>query len=130
MKRLIAWGFILLCMLGLVGCGGSGESHTIEFTIPAGCTDAFVFSDVEISPQKNTLKISAGAGIASTEIIIKKVEGADETNGTPVTLKQREPVKVSVEKGMWYKIGVAGQNPNVVPMAVEVKVENADVRIR
>lgn len=127
MKRLIAWGFILLCMLGLVGCGGSGESHTIEFTIPAGCTDAFVFSDVEIFPQKNTLKISAGAGIASTEILLKKV---DETNGAPVTLEQREPIKVSVEKGMWYKIGVAGQNPNAAPMAVEVKVEHADVRIR
>ena len=130
MKRLIIFGSILFCVFGLIGCGGSGESHTIEFTIPAGCTDEFVFSDVEISPQKNTLKISAGAGIASTEIILKKVEAVDETNGISVTLKQREPIKVPVEKGIWYKIGVAGQNPNAAPMAVEVKVENADVRIR
>ena len=129
MKRLIIFGSILFCVFGLIGCGGSGESHTIEFTIPAGCTDEFVFSDVEISPQKNTLKISAGAGIASTEIILKKVEAVDETNGISVTLKQREPIKVPVEKGIWYKIGVAMGNTTDEDIVVVFHVKNVKIRI-
>ena len=129
MKKLIVLVLALVCMLGLVGCGGSGESHTIEIIIPAGSTEAFVYSNEEFAPQKNTLKISAGAGIATTEVILKPVEAREEIVYEPAILKQREPIKIEVEKGAWFKIGVAIQNPTDVPIAVSVIVEDVDVRI-
>ena len=36
---------------------------------------------------------------------------------------------IEVDKGAWYKIGVAAYNPNDVPITVEVIVENASIRI-
>ena len=53
----------------------------------------------------------------------------EKTSYEPVTLKQNEPVKMKVEKGAWFKIGVAIQNPSDKNIAVEVKVENIDIRI-
>ena len=70
MKKMIAFILVLTCVLSLVGCGGGGEKRTIEIIIPAGSTEAFVFADEEISPQKNTLKIRAGAGIGSTQVVL------------------------------------------------------------
>ena len=129
MKKLIALLLTLTCVLGLVGCGGSGERHTIEIIIPAGSTEAFVYSDEEISPQKNNLRIKAGAGIATTEIVLKPTEVREENAYESMTLKQRESVKIDVEKGAWFKIGVAVQNPADVPIAVSVIVEDVDIRI-
>ena len=45
MKKLIALLLALISLLALAGCGGRGEKHTLEFTIPADFTDAFTFSD-------------------------------------------------------------------------------------
>ena len=75
MKKLIALLLALISLLALAGCGGRGEKHTLEFTIPAGFTDAFTFSDKaldydafiysaeEISPTGKTLTLKAGADI-------------------------------------------------------------------
>ena len=45
MKKLIVFILALISLLTLAGCGGRGERHTLEFTIPAGFTDPFTFSD-------------------------------------------------------------------------------------
>ena len=128
-KKLIALLLALACVSGLAGCGSSREKHTIEIIIPAGSTDPFVYSDEEISPKKNTLTISAGAGISTTEVILKTVEVKEKTAYEPETLKQKGSVKMDVEKGAWFKIGVAIQNPADVPISVAVIVEDADIRI-
>ena len=129
MKKLIALLLALSCILSLTGCG-SGEKHTIEIIIPAGNTDTFVYSDVEISPQKNTLTISAGAGISSTEVVLKTVEVRNKTAYEPAVLKQREPVRMKVEKDAWFQIGVAIENPADVPIAVSVAVEDVKIRTK
>ena len=128
MKRIMAAVIILACMLGLTSCI-SKEPYTIEFTIPPGSSEDFVFSDQEISPNRSKLTIRAGAGISEREIILKPVQVQDKNAYEPVTLKQEDSVKIKVEKGAWYKIGVAAQNPNDVPIAVEVIIENAEIRI-
>lgn len=129
MKKLIVLMLTVLCAAALVGCGNGEDSYTIEIIIPAGSTDAFVYADEEISPQKDTLKISAGAGIASAEVLLKTVEVKEENAYEPVLLKQGEPVKIDVERNAWFKLGVGMQNPSDKDITVAVKVENVEVRI-
>ena len=68
MKKIAALFLALMCVIGLAGC--SGERYTVELTVPAGSAEPFVFSEEEISPRKNTLKISAGAGVSSVEVLL------------------------------------------------------------
>ena len=128
MKKLVITVLILDYVLGLTSCV-SKEPYTIEFTIPPGSSDGFIYSDQEISPNRNKLIIRAGAGISERDILLKPVQVQKENAYEPVTLKQEDSVKIRVEKGAWYKIGVAAYNPNDVPIAVEVIVENASIRI-
>ena len=128
MKKILAIVLIIACMVGFTSCK-SKEPYTIEFTIPPGSSEDFIYSDQEISPNRSKLTIRAGAGISERDIILKPVQVQEENAYEPVTLKQEESIKIKAEKGAWYKIGVAAQNPNDVPIAVEVIVENAAIRI-
>lgn len=128
MKKILVVFIILACLLGLTSCV-SKEPYTIEFTIPPGSSDGFIYSDQEIFPNRNKLIIRAGAGISERDIILKPVQVQQENAYEPVTLKQEDSVKIRVEKGAWYKIGVAAHNPNDVPIAVEIIVENSTIRI-
>lgn len=128
MKKLVITVLILVYILGLTSCV-SKEPYTIEFTIPPGSSDGFIYSDQEISPNRNKLIIRAGAGISERDILLKPVQVQEENAYEPVTLKQEDSVKIRAEKGAWYKIGVEAYNPNDVPIAVEVIVENASIRI-
>lgn len=90
MKKLIVLILALIPLLTLAGFGGRGENHTLEFTIPAGFTDAFTFSDKaldydafiysaeEISPTRKILTLNAGAGYSSVPVILKVVECREE----------------------------------------------------
>ena len=129
MKKLIALVLALVCVLGLVGCGGSGEKHTIEIIIPAGSTEAFVFADEEISPQKNTLKIRVGAGIDSTQVVLQPVEVSEENAYEPVIIEQGKPIKMDVEKGAWFRIGVGIMNPSDKDITTSISVEDVEIRI-
>ena len=129
MKRLIALVLSLVCVMSLAACDGGGKTYTIEIIIPAGSTEAFVYSDQEISPYKNTLKISAGAGIDSTQVILKPVEVQEENAYEAATVKQRNPIKVDVERGAWYKIGVGIMNPSDKDITTSIKVEDVEIRI-
>ena len=128
MKKKIAFLLALLCVLGLTGCS-RGQTHTIEIIIPAGSTEAFVYADEEISPQKDTLAVSAGAGITSTEVLLKPVEVNEKTAYEPVPLSQNTSARMDVEKNAWFQIGVAIQNPSDKNITVAVTVEDVYVRI-
>lgn len=137
MKKLIA----LLCVLCLVGCGDTQKSQTVEIIIPAGYMDAyeftdeaieaiaFIYSDEEISPKRNTLTIKAGAGYDSIIVMLKPVEYEEENAYEPILLTHDKPIIIDVEKGAWYKIGVAIQNPSDVPIASSIIVEDVEIRI-
>ena len=141
MKKPIALFLILISMLTLASCGGRGERHTLEFTIPAGYTGAFTFSDKaldydtfvysaeEISPTRNTLTLKAGAGYSSVPVILKVVECREENAYEPILLAHDKPVTINVEKGAWFQIGIALDNTSDVPIAASVIVEDVEVRI-
>lgn len=128
MKKLLAMFLLLISLLGLAGCGGE-DRCTIEIIIPPGSTEAFVYSQEEISPRKNTFTVKAGAGYAQTQVLLKTVEVREKNAYEPVPLTQGTPVKLRAEKGGWFKIGVAVQNPAEVPIAVSLIVEGVNVRI-
>ncbi|MBR3949848.1 MAG: hypothetical protein IKJ84_04155 [Oscillospiraceae bacterium] len=128
MKRVTALLLILACALCLTGCGGE-DRCTIEIIIPPGSTEAFVYSQEEISPRKNTFTVKAGAGYAQTQVLLKTVEVREKNAYEPVPLTQGTPVKLRAEKGGWFKIGVAIQNPAEVPIAVSLIVEGVNIRI-
>lgn len=141
MKKRIILLFTLISLLAFVGCSSHGERHTLEFTIPAGYTGAFTFSDKamdygafvysaeEISPMRKTLTIKAGAGYSSVPVVLKVVECQEENAYEPVLLTHDKPVTINVEKGAWFQIGIALDNPADVPIAASVIVENVEVRI-
>ena len=118
-------------MLILTACGKK-EKHTIEILVPTGSTEAFVYSDEEINPIGNKVKIWAGAGLSDTEVILKPVTDKIETGYVAEYLTHGAPVEFDVDNGndQWFKIGVSVQNPSARgPISVSVEVEGVEVRI-
>ena len=106
------------------------KEYQIRITIPAGSTETFCYSDEEISPKGNTLTFYAGEGLGDTEIALLPVEVREENAyDEPAYITPGMPVKMDVEKGAWFKIGVNIQNPTDESMDVYVSVKNVEVRI-
>ena len=129
---LIIVGVILL--LAIVGIGffiKGGKKYNIRITIPAGSTEAFIYSDEEISPKSNTITLYAGEGMGDGEIVLKPVEVKEENAyDKPTYITPGMPVKMNVEKGAWFKIGVNNmQNSSGEDIVVYITVSDVDVRI-
>lgn len=125
-KAMKLTSLIIFVLFLLSGCS---ESQYIEIIIPAGAS-GFYYSEAEISPKKDILKLSSGAGLpSSVSAELKPVEVQEENSYEPFELVRDEEIKIDVEKGAWFKIGVYMENPSEANLAVSVKVENADARI-
>lgn len=111
------------------------KEYQIRITIPAGSTEEmlyqedFFYSDEEISPTGNRITISLGAGMGDTEVVLKPIEVREENAYEPTYITAGMPVKMDVEKGAWFKIGVNMQNPTTEDIDVYVGVQNVEVRI-
>ncbi len=106
------------------------KEYQIRITIPAGSTETFCYSDEEISPKSRTLTLYAGEGLGDTEIILLPVEVWEENAYDEISyITPGMPVKMDVEKGAWFKIGVNIQTSTEESKDVYVSVRNVDVRI-
>lgn len=106
------------------------KEYQIRVTIPAGSTETFCYSDEEISPKGNALTLYAGEGLGDALVVLLPVEVKEENAyDEPTYITPGMPVKMDVEKGAWFKIGVNIQNPTEEDMDVYVSVENVEVRI-
>ena len=131
MKKYIRIILSIVVSLMFVGCGKK-EKHEIEILIPAGSTEAFVYSETEIRPVGNKITIWSGAGLGDTEVILKPVNENVETGYVGEYLTHGVPVKFDTGnvKDEWFKIGVSVQNDSDRgPIAVSVEVEGVEVRI-
>ena len=134
MKKLIALGLAVVCIISLVSCGKK-DTYMIGITIPADSTEEivyqedFFYSDEEISPTSNKITISSGEGLGDTEVVLKPIEVKEENANEPTYLTPGMPVEMDVEKGAWFKIGVSVQNPTDTDLTVYVEVEGVEVRI-
>ena len=128
MKKYIELILMILFVLLLIACG-KDDKHVIEIMVPAGSTEAFVYSEEEIMATGNQITIWSGAGLSDTEVILKPVDDNVETGYVAEYLTHGMPVKLDAVKGEWFKVGVAVQNDSERgPIAVSVEVEGVEVR--
>ena len=135
LKKLIV---VVLALAGVLAwvLWGQGESYTVHVTVPAGTTSEFVYiedfiySDEEISPQKNRLELKAINIPDRTEFVLKPIEVKEENAYERTYLDNGQPLLVDVEKGAWFQIGIALQNPTGEDIVVGITVENVKVRIK
>ncbi|MBQ8578256.1 MAG: hypothetical protein IJ449_09895 [Clostridia bacterium] len=128
MKKLTAFVFVLVCVLGLVGCG-KNDTYTIRITVPAGSTEAFVYSEEEISATGKKITVSSGEGLGDTEVLLSPVNETVEAGYTATYLTPGMPATFDAVKGEWFRIGVSVQNDTDTDKTVYVEVEGVEVRI-
>lgn len=128
MKKLITLILTFVCVLALAGCG-KNDTYKISITVPAGSTEAFVYSDEEISATGNMITISSGEGLGDTEVILQPVNEMIEPGYVATYLTHGMPVEFDAVKGEWFKVGVSVQNNTATDITVYVEVEGVEVRI-
>ena len=129
MKKSIVLILMVIFILPITACS-KNDKYEIEIIIPAGSTEAFVYSEEEIRATGNQITIWSGAGLGDTEVILKPVDDNVETGYVAEYLTHGMPVKLDAVKGEWFKVGVAVQNDSDRgPIAVSVEVEGVEVRI-
>jgi len=119
---------VLVCIVGFVGCGNN-KTYKIRITVPAGSTEAFVYSDEEISATGNKVTIWSGDGLGDTEVILSPVNENVETGYVATYLTPGMPVEFDGVEGEWFKIGISMQNDTDADKTVYVEVEGVEVRI-
>ena len=129
MKRLIAFILTLVCMLGLVGCSTQKE-YAIRVVVPAGSQGEFVYSDEEISPRKSRLEIKSVDLAEDAKFILKPIEESQGNIYECTNFPKGEPMLIDVEKGEWYKIGIAVENSSADDIVVVFHIVNAKVRVK
>lgn len=105
------------------------KEYQIRITIPAGSTRDFCYSDEQISPKGNTLTLYTGEGLGDSEVVLDVVEAREGRTYKPTYITPGMPVKMDVEKGAWFRIGVNVQNPTEEDINVYVSVKNVEARI-
>ncbi len=128
MKKLIAFVFALICVLTLAGCK-QNDTYKISITVPAGSTEAFVYSDEEISAIGKKITISSGEGLGDTAVVLSPVNKNVKTEYVATYLTPGMPVAFDAVKGEWFKIGISMQNDTDTDKTVYVEVEGVEVRI-
>lgn len=122
---------VLICaVIALCFLTNPAEKYPIRITIPAGHTEGFCYSDVEICPRSGTLVIAGSGELGDTEAVLLPTEGEEgAVSGKPFYITPGLLAKTEAEKGTWYRIGVNVQNPTEKDMDVYVSVRNVVVRI-
>ena len=128
MKRLIAFILTLVCVLGLVGCSAQKE-YTVRIVVPAGNQGGFVYSEEEISSHKSRLEIKSIDMPEDAEFVLMPVGEMQENVYECTNFPKGEPMLIDAEKGAWYKIGIAMENPTDEDIVVVFHIVNAKVRI-
>ena len=132
--KLMALVLAMACAFALTGCGKK-DTYTIKITVPAGTTEEFVYqedfiySEEEISPRKKQLTMTSIDISDDTEVVLKAIEVKQENAYEPTHFTKGIPLTIDVEKGAWFKIGIAMQNPTDEDIVVCINVENVKVRI-
>lgn len=124
MKKILVMVLVIMSLLLFASCGKS-DSCKIEFTIPAGNSETFIFSDQEISPIGNEITLST-----DTEAVVKFSQIREEDSYELITesLAQGTMIEIPLEKNTWYKIGLTVENPSEEDIVVSVEINGAQMR--
>ena len=127
---------IFIAVVLIWGIWGQGKTYTVHVTVPAGTINEFVYiedfiySDEEISPQKKQLTLKSIDVSDRTEFVLMPIEVTEENAYERTYFSKGEPVVIDVEKGAWFKIGIALQNPTEEDIVVGITIDNVKVRIK
>ena len=106
------------------------DTFDIRIDIPAGGEGLVYYSAEEISPNRSRITLSSGEGLGDTEVYLLPTEVRQENvYEPPAYMTPGMPVIMDVEKGGWFKIGVAVSNPTNEDIVVYVRVKGVTVRI-
>ena len=105
------------------------DRFDIGIVVPASNQGSFVYSDEQISPTKKQIIITSGTKLADTGVILKPIEVEQENSYEASYLTPGVAVKMDVEKGAWYQLGIDMQNPTNEDLVVYINVKNIEVRI-
>ena len=101
----------------------------ISITVPAGSQTEFVYSDEIICPIGDTIIIWAGENLGDTTVVLQPVKVKEKTAYEPTYLTHGMPVKIDVEKGAWFKVGISMQNNGTEDIEEYVTVEGVTALI-
>ena len=90
----------------------------------------FIYADEEISPRKSRLEIKSIDLAEDAEFILKPIEETEGNIYECTNFPKGEPMLIDVEKGAWYKIGIAMENPTDEVVVVVFHVVNAEIRVK
>ena len=104
-------------------------SFDIGITVPAGSQEEFVYSDEIICPIGDTITIWAGESLGDTTVVLQPIKVKEKTAYEPTYLTHGMPVKIDVEKGAWFKVGISMQNNGTEDIEEYVTVEGVTALI-
>ena len=128
MKKLIALVLALVCVLSLAGCGKS-NTYKIVFTVPAGNTEEFVFSDEEIAATGKKITISSNQELGDAGVILLPVNETVTPGYVATYVTPGWPAEFDAVEGEWFKIGLRVRNETNTDKTVYVTVSGVEVRI-
>lgn len=137
-KKAAVWllgaAFAVCIIVGICFLTNPPREYQVRITVPAGSAEPFAYSDAEICPKNGTITVYAGEGLGDTEILLLPAGSQDDGEAqpkpsSPVYITQGMPVRLDVERGTWYRVGVNVQNPAAGDRDVFVTVKNVDIRI-
>ena len=129
MKKIVALVLALVCVLSLVGCS-TQKDYAIRIVVPAGHQGELIYSEEAVLSRKSQLDIKSIDMTEDAKFVLKSVEETQETIYECTNFPKGTPMLIDVEKGAWYKIGVAMENPIAEDIVVVFHVVNAKVRVR
>lgn len=128
MKKLIAFALLLVCVLCLVGCGKS-DTYKISFTVPAGSTEEFVFSDETISATGKKITISSNQELGDAEVILLPVNETVTPGYVATYVTPGWPAEFDAVGDEWFKVGLRMRNETNTDKTVYVTVQGVEIRI-
>ena len=128
MKKWMALFLSFACVLILSACR-SDDTYTIQITVPAGSTDAFVYSEEEIAATGKKIIISSVQGSEDTTVILHPVNELTTAGYVATYITPGLAAEFDAMPGEWFKIGVSVQNPTDTDRTFTVRVEGVEIRI-
>lgn len=130
MKKFILGCFSFVLLLALCACGKQDEFEITLRIPPNSYAEEFVYSDEEISPLNKKITIWNGNNLGDCSVILKPIEVRQENSYEENYLTPGLSLKMDVEKGAWYKIGVRAWNESNEEKIVGIRVKGVIVRIK
>ena len=128
MKKLITFVLALICVFASAGCSAQRE-FAIKVVVPAGSQGECIYSDEELSPRKGRIEVKSIDLPEDARFVLKPIDESQGNIYECTNFPKGESMLIDAEKGAWYKIGVAMDNPTDEDLVVVFHVVNVIIRI-